>query len=82
MTDLKKYFDYDENDDHHDGDETESCPFCGEVYPGEDEVQFEEWWGATECEHMCCFECADWSGSYPLCPRCAQEQRERNGKET
>jgi hypothetical protein len=73
MSELKTYPDDDAN---------ETCQFCGRVYPGEEEVEYEDWWAATECEHMCCLECSDWTGSYPLCPQCAREERQRNGEPT
>lgn len=63
------------------GDRTGRCPFCGRADPGEP-VDYEDWWGATECGHVCCSGCLDCSGGYPLCPRCAEEERERNGQPT
>ena len=60
MSELKTYMD---------DDRDETCPFCGKVYPGEDEEEYEDWWAATECEHMCCLECSNWTAGYPLCPQ-------------
>jgi hypothetical protein len=71
MSELKGY-----SDNHPD----ETCQFCGKVYPGENDVEFESWWAATECEHMCCLDCSDWTGGFPLCPQCAKEEKERNGQ--
>ena len=73
MSELKTYFD---------NDQDETCPFCGKVYPGEEEVEYEDWWAATECEHVCCLECSDWTVGYPLCPQCAKEEGQRDGKPT
>lgn len=63
------------------GDRTGRCPFCGRADPGEP-VDYEDWWGATECGHVCCCGCLDCSGDHPLCPRCAEQERERNGQPT
>src|SRR5664280_2838186 len=71
MSELPKYFE---------NDQIDTCPFCGKVYPGDEEVEYEEWWAPTECSHMCCRQCSDWSAGYPLCPQCAREESQRNGK--
>jgi hypothetical protein len=65
-----------------DDDLDETCQLCGTVCPGEEEVEYEDWWAATECEHKCCLECADWTLGFPLCPQCAREEKEQNGKAT
>ena len=60
MSELPKYFE---------DDQVDTCPFCGKVYPGDEAVEFEEWWAPTECSHMCCRQCSDWLAGYPLCPQ-------------
>ncbi len=76
MSELKKYFDEEKDD------QEETCQFCGKVYPGEDVMEYEDWWAATECEHICCLDCSDWTMGYPLCPQCAKEEGQRDGKPT
>ena len=66
MSELKKYTD---------NDPDETCPFCGRVYPGEEEVQYEDWWAATECEHKCCLECSRLdSGCIPSAPNATRRK--------
>ena len=72
MSDLKTY--------DMEFDREETCPFCGRVYTGSDEEDYTQWWAATECMHMCCLECSDWTAGYPLCPQCAKEESQRDGK--
>ena len=71
MSELPKYFE---------DDQIDTCPFCGQVYPGEEVEGFEEWWAPTECSHMCCLDCTVWTEDVPLCPQCAREESQRNGK--
>ena len=56
-------------------DREEACQFCGRIYTGSDEEDYEEWWAPTECLHMCCSECAiyDEQDAPPVCPTCAKE---------
>ena len=37
-------------------DREEACQFCGRIYTGSDEEDYEEWWAPTECLRMCCSE--------------------------
>lgn len=61
-------------------DPPHACPFCGRHDPGQAVIPFEDWWAATECQHICCFDCSDWQAGYPLCPSCAKGEVQRNGK--
>ena len=63
-------------------DREETCPFCGRVYTGSDEEDYMQWWTPTECMHMCCTECAYWTEEYYcyLCPQCAKEEAQSDGK--
>jgi hypothetical protein len=74
MTELKTYdMEYDRE---------EPCPFCGRVYTGINQDDYHEWWAPTECLHMCCSRCAVYYDQTcsPLCPQCAREEGERNGR--
>ena len=73
MSELKTYID---------DDQDETCPFCGRVYTGSDEEDYMQWCAPTECMHRCCQECSDWTAGYPLCPTCAKEESQRDGKAT
>ncbi len=77
MSELKTYFD-------DDSDEVKNCPFCGREYTGTDYEEYMEWWLPSACDHMCCAECGVYSEEYgaAICPQCAKEEKERNGKAT